>query len=52
MQFGLNVEILGGFLGSAAGASPLYKRAHWHVSVPDTHANERGPKFSKVALEN
>ena len=52
MQFGLNIYFFGGILGSAAGESPLYKRAHWRGSMPDTHANERGPKISKVAKEN
>ena len=52
MQFGLNIDFLGGILGSAASASPLYKRAHWRGSVPDTRANECGPKISKVAIEN
>ena len=63
MQFGLNIDFLGEILGSAAGAtvlwtvvprgaSPLYKRAHWRGSVPDTCTNERSPKISKVALEN
>ena len=63
MQFGLNIDFLGEILGLATstaflwtvtsrGASPLYKRAHWRGSVPDTRANERGPKISKVALEN
>ena len=59
MQLGLNVEFLGSAAGAAVlwtvaprGASPLYKRAHWRGSVPDTRANERGPKISKVATDD
>ena len=62
-NFGINIGILGGNLGSAAGATvlltvapggagPLLKRAQWRGSVPDTRATGPGPKISKVPLQS